>query len=108
MVDGTIRPSDEVVLQGYNAAINAVAFSPDGKTLATGSQDSKTTLWNVNTREEVAVIAGHGGGVLCLAFDPSGQVLATGSNDQTVGFCRSVKSFDAKELSGDNSLWTVP
>jgi WD40 repeat protein len=57
-----------------------VAFSPDGKTLATGSRDRTIKLWDMATRSERATLKGHPGWVRSLAFSPDGALLASGCN----------------------------
>ena len=56
--------------------VTAVAFSPDGKTLASGAQDRTIRLFNVETRRQVAVIQ-VSSEVLSLAFSPDGQTLVS-------------------------------
>jgi len=63
-----------------------VAFSPDGRTLATSSYNSTPRLWNVsNPRqpEPLSTLTGHTSGVNSVAFSPDGHTLATGSADTT-------------------------
>ncbi len=62
---------------GHNR-VNAVAFSPDGKTLATGVGDGRTYLWNVTARRRIATLPDPGSsGVFSTAFSPDGNTLAT-------------------------------
>jgi WD40 repeat protein len=65
------------VLRG-NLAFCFVLFSPDGKTLATGSNGGPIQLWNVATRQELIALE-RSGGYTPIAFSPDGQYLASGS-----------------------------
>ena len=63
--------------------VTALAFSPDGKTLATG--DNKTVkLWNIASQQELATLTGHTDNVNSVAFSPDGRTLASCSTDSTV------------------------
>jgi WD40 repeat protein len=74
------------VLTGH-ATVFALAFSPDGKTLASGSADSTVRLWDVATRRQIGrSLTAHAGTVFALAFSPDGKTLASGSRDNTVQF----------------------
>jgi WD40 repeat protein len=61
-----------------------VAFSPDGKRLATGSFGGTAKLWDTATGQEMGALKGHSDGVHSVAFSPDGKRLATGSFDRTV------------------------
>ncbi len=66
------------------AKVNAVAFSPKGRLLASASDDTKLMLWDADTRKPVATLPGHGGEVLGVAFSRDGKLLASASRDGTV------------------------
>jgi len=70
-------------LTGHTDTVWAVAFSPDGRLLATASADNTARLWNPATGEHLRTLAGHADGVLGVAFSPDGRMLATASADNT-------------------------
>ena len=69
-----------------NGRPSTLAFSPDGKLLACGSNDSTVKLWNSDTGELFATFTGHLSTVNSLSFSPDGNTLASGSADGTVRF----------------------
>jgi WD40 repeat protein/transcriptional regulator with XRE-family HTH domain len=70
-----------MALSGHEADVISVAFSRDGKYLATGSADTTVRLWDVNTGGLIHVLKGHSAEVGGLAFSPDGTLLLTSSED---------------------------
>ncbi|MEH2292237.1 serine/threonine-protein kinase [Nostoc sp.] len=69
---------------GTLSSLNALAISPDGYTLASGSDDKIVKLWNLNTQKALASLSGHSQAVKSVTFSPDGQILATASDDKTI------------------------
>ena len=72
------------LLIGHTGELNSVAFSPDGKTIATSSDDKTARLWSATTGEHIATLTGHTNDVKGVAFSPDGNTIATASHDKTV------------------------
>ena len=66
-------------LTGHTDGVRGLAFSPDGTTLASGSDDSTLRLWDVATGDMLTTLTGHTDDVESVAFSPDGTTLASGS-----------------------------
>lgn len=75
-------------LVGHKGWVYAVAFSPDGRLLASGGVEGVVYLWELPEGRQMRVWQGHEGTVCSLAFSPDGQLLASAGGDGTVRLWR--------------------
>jgi sugar lactone lactonase YvrE/predicted Ser/Thr protein kinase len=78
------RPHLTATLPAGRGEIFSVAFSPDGRTIATGGRDRAVRLWTVAGHRPAGTLAGHRHPISTAAFSPDGRTLATGGHDGEV------------------------
>jgi WD40 repeat protein len=72
------------VLKGHTKEVYSVRFSPDGKTIASGSHDKTVRVWDVESGQEMRKLKGHSSSVWPASFSPNGKSVVSGSADWTV------------------------
>ena len=88
------------LLTGHTASVRSVAFSPDGRTLASGSEDNTICIMDMQTRTLRKTLRGHTGRVSDVAFSADGKVLASGSYDSTLRLWNMETDTLLKTLTG--------
>jgi RNA polymerase sigma factor (sigma-70 family) len=101
--DGALLRLGTVRLRHFRM-VNSVAFSPDGKVLASAGWDNTIRLWDSATAKELLRLQGHTDAVWCVAFAPNGKTLVSGGNDGMVRIWevatgRELRSFQALEAN---------
>jgi WD40 repeat protein len=81
-------------LTGHTDGVFGVAYSPDGKRLATGSDDGTIKLWDPATGQEVLTLRGHTRRIWSVVFSPNGQRLASNERWQTVMLWNADRSWE--------------
>ena len=74
---------ETIIQKGHTASVKALAVSPDGKYLVTGSRDRTAKLWDLHTGMEMRTFAGHEHTINGVQFSPNGKFIATSSADKT-------------------------
>src|SRR5260370_36037715 len=92
--------------RGHSAWISSLAYSPDGKQLASGSADKTVKIWTIPSGEELATLRGHTDYVSSVAISPDGKLLATGSFDKTAKLWQLATNEGKATLRGQRGVIT--
>ena len=99
---------DLLTLEGHTAEVITIRFSPDGKWLATTSEDKSIKLWDAGTGRELNTFIGHTHYTSRVVFSPDGTRLASGSFDRTVKVWDIQTGQELLTLSGHGgTVWGI-
>ena len=88
----------------WNPRALAIAWSPDGTQVASGSSDKTVRIWNVQTGTEDRLLKGHADCVRSVAWNPDGAQIASGSDDRTVCVWNVHTGIEDNTLEGPTAL----
>ncbi|MEV3925864.1 NB-ARC domain-containing protein, partial [Actinomadura coerulea] len=98
----------ELILTGDASGVNAVAFSPNGARVLTGSTDGTARIWDTVTGRQLLELRGHTGWVRGVAFSPDGSRALTGSDDHRARIWDTATGRQLLELTGHTGwVWGV-
>ena len=83
-ITGPAQRPELVIQTGHSQSVITVAFSPDGKMIASGSLDHTIKLWDISTGTELSSLKGDFGQILSVAFSSDGKTLASSSANYTI------------------------
>src|SRR4030095_5651151 len=95
----TAEPKIRIEGPFNSGIVYSVAFSPDGKTLASGSGDNTIRLWDVGAGRLIRSMEGHGGAVRSVAFSPDGKMIASASEDKMIASASEDKTIKLWQVS---------
>ncbi|KAB0242961.1 protein kinase [Microcystis aeruginosa EAWAG127a] len=93
----------EKTLTGHSDSVLSVAYSPDGRYLASGSGDNTIKIWEVATGKELRTLTGHSSGVYSVVYSPDGRYLASGGGDNTIKIWEVATGKQLRTLTGHSS-----
>jgi len=79
-----VLPTEDIFIDERDRRVRVIAFSPDGETLISGSDDQSVRLWDVGKGESLKTIYGYTQRVWSFAFSPDVKTIVSGSDASTV------------------------
>jgi WD40 repeat protein len=102
----TLFNQNQKTFRGHTNWVTSVAFSPDGKRIASGSGDDSVKVWNATSGEVSLTLKGHTNHVTSVAFSPDGKRIASGSWDDTVKVWNATSGEASLTLKGHTGIVT--
>ncbi len=103
----TATHQEIALLTRHTDWVRSVAFSPDGNTIASGSDDNAIRLWNAHTGKLQQTLTGHTEWVETLAFSPDGNTIASGSWDNTIRLWNAHTRKQQANTSTGIQAWSI-
>src|SRR6202043_335993 len=94
---------------GHTGSVSSVAFSPNGRTIASGSYDKSVKIWDAGTGQLLRTLTGDTDAVSAVAFLPNGKRIISGSFDRTIIIWDADTGQPLHTLRSDQTYsWEVP
>lgn len=94
-------------LTGHTAPVNQIQYSPDGKWIATASDDQTIRLWDARNGQPSTTLTGHTARVTQIAFSPDGQRLVSGADDNSIRRWNVADGRQEQTLSLGDENWRI-
>jgi WD40 repeat protein len=94
-------------LQGHSIWIGRIAWSPDGRFLASPSSDQTIRLWDAQTGQHLRTLEGHTDPVNSVVWSPDGKALASGSADKTIRLWDAQAGRSLQTLEGNSEILLI-
>ncbi|MGP1414934.1 MAG: eIF2A-related protein [Treponema sp.] len=102
-VTHTMNKPEIVFNSMHSGTIESIAYSPDGKYIASGSSDGTIKIWEAETGRLLRTLTGHADDIYSVSYSPDGAYLASGSNDKTIRIWEVKTGACIKTLTGHTS-----